>query len=89
MAIWSPDEARTDLQYRFHQFDFANVNGDVSYNSTKMGVTFGLGSNVPQDINTRTFVIVGSVDEVKARLAELYQQNPTGVKRTWPESKPI
>ncbi|WP_163993545.1 hypothetical protein [Pyxidicoccus caerfyrddinensis] len=89
MAIWSPDEARTDLQYRFHQFDFANTGGDTRYNASKMGVTFGMGSNVPQDIATRTYVVVGTVDEVKARLTELYQQNPTGVTRVWPESKPI
>ncbi|QSQ21370.1 hypothetical protein JY651_40320 [Pyxidicoccus parkwayensis] len=68
------------LAYRIHQFDFGNVGGDTRYNASKMGVTFGIGNDVPQDIDTRTYGIAGSEDEVKARLAELYQQNPTGVR---------
>ncbi|MBZ4336070.1 hypothetical protein [Corallococcus sp. AS-1-12] len=81
MAIWSPDEARPDLQYRLHQFDFNDPQEDCS----KLGVTFGMSEGVPDDLKTRTYVIVGSVEEVKARLAELYNQNPTGVERKWPE----
>jgi hypothetical protein len=88
MAIWSPDEARADLQYRLHQFDFTQepwTGGSPEHNSTKLGVTFGMSGGVPQDIRTRTYAIVGTVEEVKARLQELYQQNPTGVQRVWPE----
>ncbi|MGE6757772.1 hypothetical protein ACQKGO_07185 [Corallococcus interemptor] len=81
MAIWSPDEDRADLQYRLHQFDLGNPEDDC----TKLGVTFGMSENVPSDLKTRTYVIVGTVEEVKARLAELYSQNPTGVERKWPE----
>lgn len=89
MAMWSPDEGRADLQYRFHQFDFAQTGGDTKYNATKMGVTFGMNGDVPQDLQTRTYVIVGTVEEVKARLTELYQQNPTGVERVWPTTEPL
>ncbi|QAT83348.1 hypothetical protein EJ065_1750 [Corallococcus coralloides] len=81
MAIWSPDETRSDLQYRLHQFDLGNPTDDC----TKLGVTFGMSGGVPEDIQTRSYVIVGTVEEVKARLAELYNQNPTGVERRWPE----
>ncbi|WAS88750.1 MULTISPECIES: hypothetical protein [unclassified Corallococcus] len=81
MAIWSPDEERPDLQYRLHQFDLDDPTDDC----TKLGVTFGMTGGVPEDIKTRSYVIVGTVEEVKARLAELYSQNPTGVERKWPE----
>ncbi|NRD53138.1 hypothetical protein D7Y15_10725 [Corallococcus sp. AB030] len=81
MAIWSPDEALPDLQYRLHQFDLNNPTDDCS----KLSVTFGMSGGVPEDIKTRSYVIVGTVEEVKARLAELYNQNPTGVERKWPE----
>ncbi|RKH56406.1 hypothetical protein [Corallococcus aberystwythensis] len=81
MAIWSPDETLPDLQYRLHQFDLK----DPKQNCSKLGVTFGMSGGVPEDIKTQTYVIVGTVEEVKARLAELYQQNPTGVERKWPE----
>ncbi|MHA7628952.1 hypothetical protein [Corallococcus sp. M7] len=82
MAIWSPDEEdQPDLQYRLHQFDLGNPTDDC----TKLSVTFGMTGGVPEDIKTRSYVIVGTVEEVKARLAELYSQNPTGVERKWPE----
>ncbi len=88
MAMWSPNEDRGDLQYRLHQFDFSKepwTGGSSERNTSKMGVTFGMSSGVPPDIQTRTYVIVGTVEEVKARLQELYQQNPTNVDRVWPE----
>ncbi|RKH91472.1 hypothetical protein D7Y21_02560 [Corallococcus sp. AB045] len=81
MAIWSPDEKRSDLQYRLHQFDL----NDPEQNCSKLSVTFGMSENVPADIKTQSYVIVGTLEEVKARLAELYNQNPTGVERRWPE----